>query len=87
MSVISKAMYDARRMAISRMESEASLLDADGIVGVRMEISKRQWAEDLLEFVFIGTAVRARDQSQRIRPAHGTPFSSDLTVKTFSSST
>jgi uncharacterized protein YbjQ (UPF0145 family) len=83
LQVISKAMYDARRLAISRMESEAAMLDADGIVGVRMEISSRQWAEDILEFLFIGTAVRARDQSQRIRPAHGVPFSSDLSGQDF----
>lgn len=83
LTVISKAMYDARRMALSRMESEAALLDADGIVGVRMEITRRDWAEDLLEFIFIGTAIRARDQSQRIRPAHGMPFSSDLTGQDF----
>lgn len=83
LAVISRAMYDARRLAISRMEQEAAVLDADGIVGVRMEISRREWAEDILEFLFIGTAVRARDQSQRIRPAHGMPFSSDLTGQDF----
>lgn len=83
LAVISQAMYQARRLAISRMEQEAALLDADGIVGVRMEISRRDWAEDILEFLFIGTAVRARDQSQRIRPAHGTPFSSDLSGQDF----
>jgi uncharacterized protein YbjQ (UPF0145 family) len=83
LTVISRAMYEARRMAITRMENEAALLDADGIVGVRMEITKRDWAEDLLEFIFIGTAVRARDQTHRIRPAHGMPFSSDLTGQDF----
>ncbi|MFN2464441.1 MAG: heavy metal-binding domain-containing protein [Candidatus Dormibacteria bacterium] len=83
LGVISRAMYDARRLAIGRMESEAAVLDADGIVGVRMEISRRDWAEDILEFLFIGTAIRARDQSQRIRPAHGMPFSSDLSGQDF----
>lgn len=83
LQVISKAMYDARRLAISRMEQEAAMLDADGIIGVRMEISMRQWAEDILEFLFIGTAIRARDQAQRIRPAHGIPFSSDLSGQDF----
>jgi len=83
LAVISKAMYDARRMAISRMESEAAMLDADGIVGVRMEITRRDWAEDILEFLFIGTAVRARDESQRLRPSHGVPFSSDLSGQDF----
>lgn len=83
LQVISKAMYDARRLAIQRMEQEASVVDADGIVGVRMEIKRYEWGPDLLEFLFIGTAVRARDPQQRIRPEHGVPFSSDLTGQDF----
>lgn len=83
LAVISRAMYDARRLAIHRMESEAVALDADGIVGIRMDINSYSWGEDLLEFLFIGTAVRARDPAQRIRPEHGIPFSSDLTGQDF----
>jgi len=81
--VISQAMYDARRLAIHRMEQEAAAVDADGIVGVRMEIKRYDWGPDLLEFLFIGTAVRARDPNQRIRPDHGIPFSSDLSGQDF----
>lgn len=83
LQVISRAMYDARRLAIHRMEQEAAALDGDGIVGVRMEIKRYDWGPDLLEFLFIGTAVRARDPSQRIRPGHGIPFSSDLSGQDF----
>ncbi|MBO0730520.1 MAG: heavy metal-binding domain-containing protein [Acidimicrobiaceae bacterium] len=83
LQVISRAMYDARRLAIHRMEQEAAVLDADGIVGVRMEITTRDWGPDLLEFMFLGTAVRARDPNQRMRPEHGVPFSSDLTGQDF----
>jgi len=83
LQVISRAMYEARRHAIHRMEQEAAALDADGIVGVRMEIQRYDWGPDLLEFLFIGTAIRARDPSQRIRPEHGIPFSSDLSGQDF----
>jgi uncharacterized protein YbjQ (UPF0145 family) len=83
LQVLSRAMYDARRLAIQRMEQEAAAVDADGIVGVRMEINQRMWAEDLLEFLFIGTAIRARDPERRIRPQHGIPFSSDLSGQDF----
>jgi uncharacterized protein YbjQ (UPF0145 family) len=83
LQVISRAMYDARRLAIHRMEQEAAAVDADGIVGVRMEIKRYDWGPDLLEFLFIGTAVRARNPAERIRPEHGIPFSSDLSGQDF----
>jgi uncharacterized protein YbjQ (UPF0145 family) len=83
LQTISRAMYDARRLAIHRMEQEAAAVDADGIVGVRMEINQHEWGANLLEFLFIGTAVRARDPAQRIRPEHGVPFSSDLSGQDF----
>ena len=35
MDVLSQAMYHARELAMTRMEEEADLLGADGIVGVR----------------------------------------------------
>jgi uncharacterized protein YbjQ (UPF0145 family) len=82
LQVISRAMYDARRLAIQRMEQEASAIDADGIVGVRMEITRHEWGADLLEFLFIGTAIRARDPAHRRRP-DAIPFSSDLSGQDF----
>jgi len=36
MTVLSQAMYHARELAMSRMEEEADVLGADGIVGVRL---------------------------------------------------
>src|SRR6202789_291377 len=35
---LSQAMYQARELALSRMEEEAAVLGADGIVGVRLEV-------------------------------------------------
>ena len=58
MDVLTQAMYHARELAMTRMEEEADQLGADGIVAVRLEVSRRAWGNDLAEFVAIGTAVR-----------------------------
>src|SRR5580704_15906615 len=36
LDVLTQAMYEARELAMTRMEEEADLLGADGIVGVRL---------------------------------------------------
>src|SRR5579875_623634 len=61
MDVLSQAMYNARDLAMTRMEEEADQLGADGIVGVRLEIGRYEWGADMAEFIAIGTAVRHRD--------------------------
>src|SRR5579884_4269889 len=38
LQVLSQAMYHARELAISRMEAEADVLGADGVVGVRLDV-------------------------------------------------
>src|SRR6476659_5145915 len=38
LTTLSTAMYDARDLAMTRMEAEARALGADGIVGVRLDI-------------------------------------------------
>jgi uncharacterized protein YbjQ (UPF0145 family) len=78
LTVLSQAMYQARSLAINRMEQEAETLQADGIVGVRFDINRYEWGPDLLEFMVIGTAVRSRDPKSSLKPAHGRPFSSAL---------
>ncbi len=78
LDVLSRAMYDARALAIGRMEAEAKALGADGIVGVHFTINRYKWGPELLEFLVVGTGVRARDPSIGLKPSHGRPFSSDL---------
>src|SRR5512140_3273233 len=58
MTVLSQAMYHARELAMSRMEAEADILGADGVVGVRLEVGRYEWGESLAEFIAIGTAIR-----------------------------
>ncbi|MDX6465849.1 MAG: hypothetical protein QOI27_889 [Gaiellaceae bacterium] len=57
MEVLSQAMYQARELAMTRMEEEADQLGADGIVGVRLDIGRYEWGQHLAEFIAIGTAV------------------------------
>lgn len=52
-------MYHARELAMNRMEAEAGILGADGIVGVRLEVEFKEWGRDIAEFLAVGTAVKA----------------------------
>ncbi len=62
------ALYDARELATERLQNEAEALEADGIVGVAIEMKQHSWGGvspdgsfrgELIEFVVVGTAVMA----------------------------
>jgi uncharacterized protein YbjQ (UPF0145 family) len=59
-----EALYDARELAMSRMQAEAEQLGAEGIVGVQMLSQSHRWGGHTTEFFAIGTAVRP------LRPDH-----------------
>ncbi len=87
LSTLSGAMYHARELAMTRMEAEADLLGADGVVGVRLDIEFKEFGSDLAEFTAVGTAIKA-DQPQAPdgygwRPVTGKPFTSDLSGQDF----
>jgi uncharacterized protein YbjQ (UPF0145 family) len=82
MGVLSQAMYEARELAMTRMEEEADQLGADGIVGVRLDIGRYEWGEHLAEFIAIGTAVKHREGEMHRAP-NGRPFTSDLSGQDF----
>ena len=82
LTVLSQAMYHARDLAMTRMEAEADILGADGIVGVRLEVGRYEWGEALAEFMAVGTAVRSRD-GQSHRTNQNKPFTSDLSGQDF----
>ncbi len=83
MTVLSQAMYHARELAMTRMEEEAEALGADGVVGVRLEVSHKEWGSHVAEFVAIGTAVVHRNDPARFRNKHNRPFTSDLSGQDF----
>lgn len=53
-----QALYDARELAMSRMQAEAEELHAEGIVGVQLRQHSHTWGTHTTEFFAIGTAVR-----------------------------
>jgi uncharacterized protein YbjQ (UPF0145 family) len=84
LDVLTSAMYHAREYAMARMEEEAFILGADGVVGVRLEVGHHDWADAMAEFTAVGTAIRARSEDgRRFRKADGRPFTSDLSGQEF----
>jgi uncharacterized protein YbjQ (UPF0145 family) len=53
-----EALYEARELAMGRMQSEAEQLTAEGIVGVQLLALPHRWGGHTTEFFAIGTAVR-----------------------------
>jgi uncharacterized protein YbjQ (UPF0145 family) len=53
-----QALYDARELAMGRMQAEAHGLGAEGIVGVNLTEHNHVWGLHATEFFAIGTAVR-----------------------------
>ena len=82
LTVLSQAMYHARELAMTRMEEEADQLGADGVVGVRLDIGRYEWGENLAEFIAVGTAVK-HDEGVLHRAPSGRPFTSDLSGQEF----
>jgi len=52
-----QALYDARELAMERMQQEAHEEKAEGIVGVRVEEGSHGWASHVIEYFAIGTAI------------------------------
>ena len=80
---LSQAMYAARDLAMARMEAEADVLKADGIVGVRLEAKFYEWGKHSAEFIAIGTAVTADVEPGSWRNRSAKPFTSDLSGQDF----
>jgi uncharacterized protein YbjQ (UPF0145 family) len=53
------AWNEARRLAIGRLAEETRLAGGDAVVGVHLQRRHHDWAAGLIEFVVVGTAVRA----------------------------
>jgi uncharacterized protein YbjQ (UPF0145 family) len=52
-----QALYDARELAMGRMQTEAEQLQSAGIVGVRMTGASHGWGSHVIEYFAVGTAV------------------------------
>ena len=52
------ALYEARELAMTRMQDEARRARAQGIVAMRIEQKSHMWGSHVIEFLAIGTSVR-----------------------------
>lgn len=82
MEVMTQAMYQARELAMTRMEEEAAILGADGVVGVRLEVKLSPLDGNLAEFQAVGTAIK-HDGGGKFTSYDGRPFTSDLSGQDF----
>jgi uncharacterized protein YbjQ (UPF0145 family) len=57
MPTYTQALYEARELAMERMQTEASELQAGGIVGTRITEKSHGWGSHVIEFFAIGTGV------------------------------
>lgn len=62
LSGISAAFYDARELAMTRLQEEAQSLSAAGVVGVTTAERSHVWGSRVIEFFAMGTAVAPIDQ-------------------------
>jgi uncharacterized protein YbjQ (UPF0145 family) len=73
-----EALYEARELAMTRMQDEARGTGAQGIVAMRIEQASHVWGSHVIEFLAIGTTVAAgRAGHQRLDPTMVVPLSDD----------
>jgi len=75
---VSNAHQHAAQLALGRLEQEAALLRAHGVIGVRLNTRDYEWGQNLLEYTAIGTAIRLENT-----PLPPRPFLSDLSGQEF----
>lgn len=80
LDVLTLAHKQACDVALERLQKEAAVLGADGVIGVLVKRAEVDWAENVTEFTAVGTAVRipgCYKQSQAL------PFTSTLSGQEF----
>ena len=80
--VLSQALYSARELAMARLVAEADALGADGVIGVHLRPCSFDFSIDVIEFVAVGTAIKATN-GQSYRTPAGRPFTSHLSGQDF----
>ncbi|WP_165423869.1 heavy metal-binding domain-containing protein [Ktedonosporobacter rubrisoli] len=75
---LSQAHQHAAQLALGRLQQEAALLRAHGVIGVRFTQRRYEWGSHLLEYTAIGTAIRLPQS-----PLGAQPFISDLSGQEF----
>ena len=77
------ALYEARELAMTRMQDEARGTGAQGIVAMRIEQASHVWGSHVIEFLAIGTTVSAgRAGHQRLDPTMVVPLTDGVVAVT-----
>jgi uncharacterized protein YbjQ (UPF0145 family) len=66
MMQFTQGVYEARELALSRMQAEAEQARSSGIVGVTVEVKNHVWGEHATEFLATGTAIRRLADEHRL---------------------
>jgi len=61
-----QGIYEARELALTRMQDEAIQAQASGIVGVGVHVANHVWGEHATEFLATGTGVRRLADEHRL---------------------
>jgi uncharacterized protein YbjQ (UPF0145 family) len=66
MIMFTQGVYEARELALTRMQSEATQSGSSGIVGVNVAVSNHVWGAHATEFFATGTAIRRLSEEHRL---------------------
>jgi uncharacterized protein YbjQ (UPF0145 family) len=61
-----QGVYEARELALARMQAEATQAGSSGIVGVSVSVSNHVWGAHATEFLATGTAMRRLSAEHRL---------------------
>ncbi len=75
---LTRALSEARHLALGRLMREAEGLGAEGVVGVRLVVRSWEWAQGMAEFTVFGTAVRRDGGTPATRPFTSTLSGQDM---------
>lgn len=62
------ALYDARELAMARMQAEAAATGATGVVGLRLTEGSYGWHSHVIEFAALGTSIAPTGQPHQHEP-------------------
>jgi uncharacterized protein YbjQ (UPF0145 family) len=66
MQQFTQGVYEARELALVRMQSEAAQARASGIVGVTVAVHNHVWGAHATEFLATGTAIRRLSEEHKL---------------------
>jgi uncharacterized protein YbjQ (UPF0145 family) len=66
MPQFTQGVYEARELALTRMQAEATEAKASGIVGVDVKVQNHVWGEHATEFLATGTSIRRLSDEHRL---------------------